>query len=98
MLIPLTKSSDYEIFLSAKARKSFNRLLKKDKKIAEMIYKRILQIAEDPYDSDLMKWSFEGARKIRISDYRIIFELDNSSDPPSIEILKIGKRSTIYKR
>ena len=45
-----------------------------------------------------MKWSFEGARKIRVSNYRIIFEMDYSTEPPSIEIFKIGKRSTIYKR
>jgi len=63
-----------------------------------MIYKRILQLAENPRDSEIMKWSFEGARKIRVSNYRIIFEMDYSTDPPSIEIFKIGKRSTIYKR
>lgn len=41
-----------------------------------------------------LRYSLKGLRRLRVGDYRIIFQIDSSAT--SVLILKIGHRSEVY--
>ena len=88
---------DYDLVFDPKAEKYLKKLLKKDKKTAQMLLDIIKKIHDNPYESDILKGYWAKSRKLRKGDYRIIFDIDNNSNPKEIVVLKIGKRNTIYK-
>ena len=69
------------------------------KKLDKNIVKRILDkvdvvFANEPVPSDAKRiFGEHGVFRIRIGDYRIIFDIDNEN----IVILRIGHRKDIYK-
>lgn len=89
---------DYEIIFDSKAEKYLKKLSKKDKKATKIILDAIKRIPENSYDFDILKGYWASSRKLRKGDYRIIFDIDNNTNPKEIIILKIGKRKNIYKR
>ena len=93
MWIILTKCLNYEIIISPEAFKHLKKIYRKDKTNYKRIKEGINEIKEDPYRSNVMKHYLKGTRKIRKGNYRIIFIIKTCE----IEILKIGKRTTIYK-
>lgn len=88
----MPKSSEYEFVIPKKVGKYIN---KQDKNTKELIFNCLGDIEKDPYNSDLMKSHYKGARKKRKGDYRIIFIIN--TDTYEIQIIKIGKRTSIYR-
>jgi mRNA-degrading endonuclease RelE of RelBE toxin-antitoxin system len=87
----------YKVIYSHTFDKSFDRISKNDKQIAERILKIIGEISNNPYNSDMLSPPLKGARKRRVGKYRIIFEIV-SATPPEIHFLDVGKRENIYKK
>jgi addiction module RelE/StbE family toxin len=95
----LQKSTDcYKVIYSNTFDKSFARISKKDKQIAERILRVMEEISNDPHNSDILSPPLKGARKKRVGQYRIIFEIFTSSNPPEIHFLDVGNRKNVYKK
>ena len=56
---------------------------------------RLVKLAEDPFAPGTIKLQGEDAYRVRIGDYRIVFELDAQTS--ILVVLKVGHRSDIYR-
>jgi mRNA interferase RelE/StbE len=73
-------------------------LAKLDKPVARRIVDRVHRLAENLTDTDLeaLTGHFEGLFKLRVGDYRIVYELIH--DERLIMIHAIGHRREIYRK
>jgi mRNA interferase RelE/StbE len=62
----------------------------------EAIRAAILALSEDPRPHGLKRLKPSGAYRIRVGDYRVIYDIDDYSQ--IIEVLDIGHRRDIYRR
>ncbi|MGL4669946.1 MAG: type II toxin-antitoxin system RelE family toxin [Methanobacteriaceae archaeon] len=69
----------------------------KDKNIGNGLYESIGEILENPFNSKILKGKLEGTRRVRKGKFRIVFYINNNSNPPEIRIYEIGMRKNIYK-
>jgi len=60
--------------------------------IAKIIIKKIEELKEDPFSKDVKRLKGEPSFRLRIGDYRVIFDIMRDS----IVILKVGHRKNIY--
>jgi mRNA interferase RelE/StbE len=70
-----------QILYSEKAAKSLKKISKGDKKSAKMIINAIEKYASDPvgnYDIKFLKGNFGEFKRLRLGNYRIIFDEDNN--------------------
>jgi len=65
------------------------------KKDLEKIVRRIQSLAGDPRPSGCRKLSVSELFRIRQGDYRIVYAIDDNKR--TVEIIKIGHRSEIYR-
>ncbi|MBF0556709.1 MAG: type II toxin-antitoxin system RelE/ParE family toxin [Nitrospirae bacterium] len=85
-----------EIKYSEESAKKLTRLLKGNRKSAESIIKTIESYAEDPsmnYDVKILKGTLGDFKRLRIRDYRIIFEDDGTT----MLIYEIKHRKEAYR-
>lgn len=76
---------------------SASRELKKlDRTVAKRIFQKVSQLSENPYHLDVIKMVGEPYFRLRIGDYRVVFDIQN--DILRILILKVGHRKNIYKK
>jgi mRNA interferase RelE/StbE len=84
----------YRVTFSSEAGESLSRL---DKKVAQRILNRIKWLSQ--HISDVhhtgLKETLRGAYKLRVGDYRVIYELDHEST--ILVIREIGHRSEVYR-
>jgi len=71
-------------------------LRKLDRTVAKRIYKKVSQLGENPYHFDVKKMVGEPYFRLRVGDYRIVFDIQN--DMLRILVLKVGHRKNIYKK
>ena len=69
-------------------------LEKLDKSITSRIVKNIEEMQEDPFKKDVRRLKGSSLFRLRVGDYRVIFEIQNAT----ITIIKIGHRQHIYER
>ena len=69
-------------------------LEKLDKSITSRIVKNIEEMQEDPFKKDVRRLKGSSLFRLRVGDYRVIFEIQNTT----ITIMKIGHRQHIYER
>jgi len=69
-------------------------LNKLDRSVAIRIYKKVEEMKDDLFSSDIKKISSEEKYRLREGDYRIIFSIEKKL----ITIWKVGHRKNIYKR
>lgn len=76
-------------------KRAIKSLKKIDKPIQKEIKKTIQRLSVDPYSSsDPLKGRLKGAWKFRISDYRIIYEVQHKQ--LIIMVVAVGHRKDIY--
>lgn len=92
----LEKNLTYNIIIKPSVKKYLLKLSKKNKKDTDTILNSIEELIINPYNSNFLKDSSDKERKIRKGKYRIIFLI--FEDKKEVEILKIGKRSNVYKK
>ena len=69
--------------------------LEKDSK--ERVFKRIRQLGNDPFPSDVKKLKGEkDVYRIRIGDFRVLYRVISKDD--AILVFRVDKRSRVYGR
>ncbi|MCK4528141.1 type II toxin-antitoxin system RelE/ParE family toxin [candidate division WOR-3 bacterium] len=81
----------YSLFILRRAQKELSKI---PKDIYDRIKEAILNLSENPRPVGCQKLRGRDGWRIRIGDYRIIYEFDDG--PNSITILHIGHRRDIY--
>ena len=81
----------YEIEWKENAIKDLKKL---EISISNRIYKKVNELIENLYSKDIKKIKGMNAFRLRVGDYRIIFEIEKDI----ICILKVGHRKDVYKR
>ena len=82
----------YEIFFNPKAEKQLDKL---SNQVVKPILEAILSLSEDPRPSGCKKLIGRPAYRIRVQNYRVIYEvLDKVL---LVEVIAIGHRKDIYK-
>jgi len=82
----------YTILVERYAQKQ---LLKLDKKVIPTIKTTIAGLAEDPRPQGFIKLKGEDAYRIRVGNYRIIYEIDD--DKIIVTVITVGHRKDVYK-
>ena len=67
-------------------------LRKFDNFLAKRIIKKIKELKEDPFSKDIKRLKNQSSYRLRIGDYRVIFQLLEKE----IKILKVGHRKNVY--
>ena len=81
----------YEIEWKENAIKDLKKL---EISISNRIYKKVDELIENPLSKDIKKLKGMNAFRLRVGDYRIIFEIEKDI----ICVLKVGHRKDVYKR
>ncbi len=63
--------------------------------VSNRIFKKVETLKENPFSKDIKRLKGENAFRLRVGDYRIIFEVDINKK--LISILRLGHRRNIYK-
>ena len=74
---------------------AINQLQKLDFILSKRIYKKVGELIINPFLKDIKKLKGEDAFRLRIGDYRVIFDMDRKNR--TITILRLGHRKNIYK-
>jgi mRNA interferase RelE/StbE len=82
----------YTVFVERYAQKQ---ILKLDKKIIPIIKSAIAGLAENPRPYGYKKLKGEEAYRIRVGDYRVIYEINDTI--VIITVVSVGHRKNIYK-
>ena len=83
----------YRVFLRKSAADELGRIPKKD---LVRIIERIRSLEHDPRPRGCEKLSALERYRVRQGDYRIVYAVDDQEK--TIDIVKIGHRSEVYKR
>jgi len=73
-------------------KKALSELDKLDIIIAKRIIIKVRELSDDPFSKDIKKLKGESAFRLRVGDYRVIFDIIRDA----IIILKVGHRKNIY--
>lgn len=82
----------YTVLIERYAQKQIMRL---DKRVIPVIKTAIASLADNPRPYGYKKLKGEDAYRIRVGDYRIIYEIDN--DKIIVIVVSVGHRKEIYK-
>ena len=82
----------YAVFVERYAQKQ---ILKLDKKAIPIIREAIARLADNPRPLGYIKLKGEKAYRIRVGNYRIIYEIDDGI--VTVTVVSIGHRKDIYK-
>lgn len=63
--------------------------------VQQRMLARITALAENPFAPGTIKLQGEEAYRIRVGEYRIVFDIDTTAN--TVTVLKVGHRSDIYR-
>jgi len=81
----------YDIVMSRNAIKDLANI---QKEYAVKIRNKITELAENPRNNAVVKLKFRNSWRIRIGDFRVIFDINN--EEKRVYILRIAHRRNIY--
>lgn len=82
----------YTVLIERYAQKQ---IMKLDKKVIPVIKTAIASLADNPRPYGYKKLKGENAYRIRVGDYRIIYEIDNGKI--IVTVVSVGHRKDMYK-
>jgi mRNA interferase RelE/StbE len=82
----------YKVLIERYAQKQ---IMKLDKKIIPVIKSAIAELAYNPRPYGYKKLKGEDAYRIRVGDYRVIYEIED--DKIIVTVVSVGHRKDIYK-
>ena len=82
----------YSLFIE---RYALKQIMKLDKSIIPILKNAISKLSDNPRPSGYIKLKGEEAYRIRVRDFRIIYEIDDRNK--TVTIVAIGHRKNIYK-
>ena len=74
--------------------RAWEELGKLEAPVARRILKKIDELIKDPHSGDIKRLKGMTAFRLRVGDYRVIFEVESNT----IFILKVGHRKNIYEK
>ncbi|MBU0894031.1 MAG: type II toxin-antitoxin system RelE/ParE family toxin [Nanoarchaeota archaeon] len=74
---------------------AINQLQNLDINLSKRIYKKVDDLKTNPFTKNIKRLKGEKAFRLRIGDYRVIFDIDQKKR--IITILRLGHRKNIYK-
>ena len=83
----------FEIYATKRFQKEFNKL---DEKVRGRIRKRVVELKDEPYLGVPLTAQFKGKYKLRVGDYRVIYEIDFQNS--RIFLVAVGPRKNVYDR
>lgn len=83
----------YSILIERYAQKQ---IMKLDKKMIPVIKTAIADLADNPRPNGYKKLKGEDAYRIRVGDYRVIYEIDD--DITLVTVVSVGHRKDLYKK
>ena len=83
----------YKIIIKLQAKKELKKL---QPNIAKRILAKIYLLAGDPFMSGCVALSGKDGYRIRIGDYRVIYEVNKQEI--TVYIIRIGHRRDVYRR
>lgn len=84
---------NYEVIWS---KNSIDFLNKLESFVSKRIIKYIKEFSENPRAKEFKRLNVESAFRLRVGDYRVIFDFDQKNK--RMNIIKIGHRKNIYER
>lgn len=87
-------NTPYRVLLGPRARRDLKKL---DPRVSKRLDRTILKLGHEPYPSGIRKLIAKDVAqyRIRIGDYRILYDIDESAK--AVVILRIGHRREIYR-
>ena len=85
----------YAIILSKHAREKFDKLIHANRKIGEQIAKALDRLALNPHLGDFLKGDWQGYRKYRSGNYRIVYRVEHHQ--LIVYIITIDDRKDVYR-
>lgn len=82
----------YTVLIERYAQKQ---IMKLDKKLIPVIKAAIADLADNPRPHGYKKLKGEDAYRIRVGDYRVIYEIDD--DIILVTVVSVGHRKDVYK-
>jgi mRNA interferase RelE/StbE len=82
----------YTVILSRSAEKDLDRL---PEKIHQRVTRKLLEMEHNPRPHGVQKLHGYDGYRIRISDYRVLYLIDD--DAKTVEILAVGHRREVYR-
>ena len=83
----------FEIYATKRFQKEFNKL---GGEVQDRIRKKVAELQNNPYLGIPLTAQFKGKYKLRVGDYRVIYEIDFQNS--RIFLVAVGPRKTIYDR
>ena len=83
----------FEIYATKRFQREFKKL---EGGVQERIKKKVSELRENPYLGVPLTAQFKGKYKLRIGDYRVIYEIDFQNS--RIFLVAVGSRKTVYER
>ena len=85
----------YTVVLSKLAQEQFSSFIRTNRKLGEQLAHAIDRLASHPALGTLMKGEWQGYRKYRTGDYRIVYRVEHAR--LIIFIIRIGDRKDVYR-
>lgn len=82
----------YRLFVERYAQKQ---LMKLDKRMISVIKEAIAALADNPRPAGYIKLKGENAYRIRVGDYRVIYEINDNI--LTVTVITIGNRKNVYE-
>lgn len=83
---------NYKIVIVASVYKDLSKI---DKQVVLRFSNKVAKLVENPMPRDSVKLSGHTVYRIRIGDYRFIYEIDSINN--EIRVIKFGHRKDIYR-
>jgi mRNA interferase RelE/StbE len=82
----------YSLQIKRSAQKELEKIARPDR---QRLIEAIDQLAENPHVGKLLKGEFSGLRRIRVGDYRLIYEINQGQ--VLVLVLRVADRKQIYR-
>jgi mRNA interferase RelE/StbE len=86
---------NFEIVVDAKAERDIRKLKKQNNPLLKRLIETIDNLSFNPYQGKPLTGSKKGCYSIRVSDYRIIYEIYTKES--IVHIIRVGHRKEVYR-
>ncbi len=84
----------FEIRVTKRFEKDFRKV---PTTVRDRILHALESLKENPYGFELLSGEFQGLRKLRVGDYRILFRIEEKGNLKTVHLLFIAHRRAVYR-
>lgn len=90
----------YDVYLHPKYLKKYQKLEDKDPQVYDFIKIGLNKLKKNPFDKEnkKLKGTWKGYRRVKVDDYRIIYEIvyNKKLGVNEVNVIKFGPRKNVY--